>query len=503
MECWSDASVAITSSINLPQTRTLDGSNATHPQDAIDASAVNEIVDKQQAPRSFVAAREDVTFAENRAAARLGTRLGRSTTVMVGLTLLASITNYGSNVIFSRLLSPASYGDFTALIAFSVIAAVPTGAAQTVVAERIAVLLTEGEHDRARYLIRHAVAHIGMIALTLGLLYAACIPLIKPMLGLQAIGPAIALAPLLVLSFFLPVAYGVLQGMERFIALGAIMLIVAISRVVIGVPWTLAGGGAGGPLFGQALGCLLAVGATVYLLRRYLLRRGTGAARTGLRRRPDRRTLAAGGVFIAFALISNLDVLLAKLLLSAHAAGEYAALATVEKIIIFVPGAVAIVMVPSAAKAMRVDGSARHVLRLASLLVAGITLLVAVPAVLAPHLLLQLMFGREYVNAASGVPPIVCAGAGLALLYLLVAYTVAIQDRRWVWLLAGGVALQVASIGALHSSPAQVATVQACVVALVLIVNECVFHPILRVGRRTAAVRRPPATRDLDGRVAP
>jgi O-antigen/teichoic acid export membrane protein len=460
---------------------------------------VNVIVDKQQASASLDSAHTGQTVPARWTAARLGTRLGRATTVMVGLTLLASVTNYGSNIIFSRLLSPASYGDFTALIAFSVIVAVPTGAAQTVVAERIAVLLANGEHDQARYLIRHAVAHIGMIALIVGLVYAACIPLIKPALGLQTVGPAIALAPLLVLSFFIPVAFGVLQGMERFVALGAVMLAVAISRVAIGVPWTLAGGGAGGPLIGQALGCLLVMGATVYLLRRYLLRHGTGAARAGLRRRPDRRTLAAGGVFIAFALISNLDVLLAKLLLSAHAAGEYAALVTVEKIVIFLPGAVAVVMVPSAAKARHVDGSAGRVLRIAALLVAVTTLLVAVPAALTPHLVLRLMFGPKYVSAAAGVLPIVCAGAGLALLYLLVVYTVAIQDRRLVWLLTGGVVLQVASIGALHASPAQIAIVQACVVGLVLIANECVFHPILRATNRRLHGAPP---RDLDGWVA-
>jgi uncharacterized membrane protein HdeD (DUF308 family) len=63
---------------------------------------------------------------------------------------------------------------------------------------------------------------------------------------------------------------------------------------------------------------------------------------------------------------------------------------------------------------------------------------------------------------------------------LLVVYTVAIQDRRWVWLLAVGVVFQVASILALHSSPVEIATVQACVVGIVLLANELLFHPILR-----------------------
>lgn len=445
--------------------------------DASDVSAMSESVAGSRPIPLLAAGSPESALAQ----APTATRITRATSVMIGLTLIASVTNYGSNIIFSRLLSPASYGDLTALLAFSVIATVPTGAAQTIVAGRVATLMAQGEHDRMRYLIRHATAHVATIALVLGALYALCIPLLKPVLGLQTLGPAIALAPLLVLSLFIPVAYGVLQGTERFAVLGAMMLVIALARIAIGVPWTLAGGGgAGGPLFGQALGCLLVLVATAYLARGHLLRGGTGAARSGLRRRPDRRTLAAGGAFIGFALISNLDVLMAKLLLSAHAAGEYAALATVEKSVLFLPGAVAIVMVPSAAKAMHLDGAAGRVLRIAALLVALTTLLVAVPAALAPHTLLRLMFGARYVGVAAGVLPIVCAGACLAVLYLLAVYTVAIGDRRLVWLLAGGVVVQVSAIAALHSSPVQIATVQACVIALLLIVNECAFHPILR-----------------------
>jgi O-antigen/teichoic acid export membrane protein len=420
----------------------------------------------------------------------IGRTMGRATSAMVLLTLFASITNYGSNIVFSRLLSPASYGDLTALFAFVVIASVPTGAAQTVVAERLAVLKSEGRDDRVRYLIRHATAHVATIAIVLGLVYLACVPLVKSALGLQAIGPALALAPLLIVTFFLPVAYGVLQGMERFVALGFLMLAVAASRIVIGVPWTLAGGGAGGPLIGQAAGTVLAVLGAAWLVRRFVIGRGTGAASSGLRRRPDRRALAAGGAFIAFAIISNLDILMAKLLLSPDAAGQYAALVTIEKIVIFLPGAVAVVMVPSAAKAMSAEGSAARVLRIAALLVAATTLIVAVPAAVAPHLLLRTMFGARYDAAAGGVLPIVCAGTGLALLYLLVVYTVAIQDRRWVFLLAAGVGVQVIAIAALHSSPIEIATVQACVIALVLIVNELIFHPVLRAERLAVSLSR-------------
>jgi O-antigen/teichoic acid export membrane protein len=411
-------------------------------------------------------------------------RLGRATSVMVVLTLLASALNYGSSIVFSHLMSTAQYGDLSALLAFTVVAAVPTGAAQTIVAQRVAVLTAQGKSDDIRYLIRHATAHVFALAVVVGLVYTACIPLVKSALGLQAIGPALALAPLLVLTLFVPVTYGILQGMERFVLLGLMMLVVAGSRLAFGIPWTVAGGGAGGPLFGQALGTIVALLVIAWMIREFLLGRGTGAATRGILRRPDRRALAAGGAFTGFALISNLDLILAKLLMSANDAGVYAALVTIEKIIIFLPGAIAVVMVPTAAKARMAEQSAAHVLRLAAVLVVATSLVVAVPAAVAPHLVLKVMFGQKYVAAAGGVLPIVCAGALLALVYLLVVYTVAIGDRRCVWLLGFGVLLQICAIIAFHHSPVEVATVQASVVIVVLIVNELLFHPVLRRDRR-------------------
>src|SRR4051794_9735040 len=156
---------------------------------------------------------------------------------MVVLTSAASAVNYASNLLFSRLLSPASFGDLTALLALSVILAVPTGAAQTVIAARVACHVADGNQRNVRYLARHALAHVGLIASVVTLAYIACIPVVKSVLDLQAIGPAIALAPLVWVMFMLPVVLGFLQGLDRFVAFGVLSLGVAVSRPAIGVPW--------------------------------------------------------------------------------------------------------------------------------------------------------------------------------------------------------------------------------------------------------------------------
>lgn len=401
---------------------------------------------------------------------------------MFALTLAANATNYASNLIFGRLLTPASYGELTALLSLTVILAVPAGAAQIVVADKLAEMTAAGRGDRVNWLARYASGHIIVISIAVGVVYGACIPLLIELLDLQAPGPAIAALPLLVTTLLLPVAYGFLQGLERFYALGVATLGVAAGRVVFGVPWASAGGGAGGALAGQAIATAVVVVAITWLLRDRLKRDGTGAGRAGALRRPDSRALLASGAFIAFALLSNLDVLLAKAILSPDESGQYAALATIGKMILFLPTAIALVMVPNAARA-RQGGDQAAVLRVAGLITAGVGILVVIPAALEPSLLLKLMFGNEYTDAASGVLPMALAGAGLGVINLLVIYTVAMQDRRWPLLLLAGIALQIPAILLLGESPTQIATVQCLVVFVVLVVNELVFHPILRAER--------------------
>ncbi len=413
--------------------------------------------------------------------------MGKGASLMVMLTLVGSAVNYSSNLVFSRLLKPASYGDLTALLALLVVITIPTGAAQTVIAERVASYRAKGRFDRVGYLIRYAFAHVTVIAIAVGVLYTLSIPLIVDLLDLQATGPAIALAPLVMLTFLLPVAMGTLQGMDRYLAYGSMLLAIAVSRVAFGVPWALSpAGGSGGALAGQALGVGVVLVCACWLLRGDLIiRRGTGAATSGLRRKPDARAVSASLAFIAFAVISNLDILMAKLFLPSKEVGLYAALSTIGKVVMFLPGAVAVVMVPNAARARHSSRDAGRVLRIAAMLVVVTTVIAAVPAALQPELVIRTMFGADYLGATNGVLPIVCAGAGMALLYLLVIYSVAIEDRRWSMLIGAGILLQITGITLFHDSPTQIAVVQAVVAGAVLLGNELAFHRLLMAPRDT------------------
>ena len=398
---------------------------------------------------------------------------------MVVLAQAANVLNYASNLVFSRILEPVGFGELTALLAFALVLAVPLAAAQTVVAERIAVAHAAGDEDRVRYLVRHALGHVATLGAIVGIVYVALIPVIQDVLDIREPGPVIALAPFVVANFVQVVALGALQGTERFAAFGWVLFGGAASRLLFGVPWAVGGGGAGGAIAGQAVGLIAVLAVVGFSSRRWLLPRGTGAATAGIRRRPDLAAVGAMAAYVAYAVLANLDLVLARLYLDPTAAGLYAALSTVAKVAIFLPSALAMLMVPSAAKA-RDLGNSGAILRRTARLAALTAALVVVPCLLAPGLVLDVMFGSDYSDARSGVLPSALAGVALALLYVVCTYSVTVRDVHWIRLLIAGVALQVGLISLFHDSPAEVATMQAIACWAVLLANEVTFHSLLR-----------------------
>jgi O-antigen/teichoic acid export membrane protein len=406
-------------------------------------------------------------------------RLTRGVTVLSALSVVAGVLNYGSNIIFARLLKVSAYGDLTSLLSLFVVISVPLAAAQTRVAERTAAHTAAGDHERVRVVLRHAQAHMATLGVVATVLYCALIPLIVSALSLTNAMSAVALAAMIFIGFMFPALQGALQGLERWVVFGAVGLALGVGRLVFGVPLALLTGGAGGAIAGQALGMLVVLVAVVWVLRDQLRRGAGGAARSGIRRRPDVRGVSAGAAFVLFAVIANCDVVFAKLWMSPTEAGHYAALSTIGKIITYLPAAVAVVFVPSAAATSGHPERRARVLQGAALLVGAISLLAMIPAAADPHLLVRVMFGHSYASIAGGVVPIVVAGGGLALLYLLVTFSVVIDDRRWALLLVLGVTMQALGIGLFHASVTQVATVQAATVVTLLLINELGFHALI------------------------
>ena len=331
---------------------------------------------------------------------------------------LANALGYVLTVAGARLLGPEEFGAFGALLALLIVGNVAALAGQATTARAVA----RGEAVTPS--VRSGLA----LAVTVGVGLAALSPALAAFLELDSVVPALGAAVSIAALTATAPALGIVQGRERFRALGVLVAGQAALRVVGGLvgmavrPTTsaaLVGMAAG--LVVAALGAWMVARPPVYPGGRHTL----GAAM--------RAALASGAMLLGFIVLTNADVVLARHVLTAEASGLYAAGSIFSKIAFWLPQFVPLIAFPAMTDPRRRRGAVRlgllAVFACGGLLVAG-TAVLAEPAV-------AIVAGYKYAELSPWVAGFTALGALLAIAQLLVYAHLASGDRMTtmvVWL---------------------------------------------------------------------
>ncbi len=174
------------------------------------------------------------------------------------------------------------------------------------------------------------------------------------------------------------------------------------------------------------------------------------------------------------ALLTNLDVVVAKLALSDQAAGEYGAVAVLARSVVLVPQAVSIVLLPRVA-ARRTEGRDTGPLLAAAV---GITLLVGGLATLGAALLedpiVRLTYGADYLEGASLLAPLAAASTLLGAIIVLVNHHAGRAADGYIWAIGPISLLLPLFFIPLHGSGAQIILADAIVYVIALAVHEVI-----------------------------
>lgn len=327
--------------------------------------------------------------------AATGSAVAGMTMVTVGA-MTASLASYLLHLPASRWLGPAGYGEFASLLAAQLVLAVPALALQTVVARETVHGSTAGELRRLGYRCAALAAALAVVL----------VPVVAWALdtSLAATLGSLVTAPLLVL---LAAEQGLLQGRGRFGELSIVLAAAGIAKVAPAVAVLAAGGGPGAALLAGAAGTgVVAVGAAL------IVGRGDFGPVPDAPHTPGlAAVLRASQVQLALIAMTSLDLLLARMMLDADAAGLYALGAVATKIAFWLPQAVGVVLYPQMADPAR-SGAA---VRTALIVLVGLgAVLVAGAALCAP--LVPLLVGDAYAPVQSLLWIFALQGACLAVL---------------------------------------------------------------------------------------
>lgn len=379
-----------------------------------------------------------------------------------------NLCNYLFHALASRSLGPAEYGALVSMLALLTVLGIPSQALQTVMARRVSVAEAAGRPSQAVLktstpqtgaLARQLLLRVLLAGAMLGLVLILVRRPLADFFRLSSAWPLVAVGLTIVVMLATPVLRGVLQGLQRFGQLGANLLADGLGRLLFGGLLLALGAGAAGAVSASAAGCALALVLAAAALRPlFAAPAGGKAGQPPVFADAYAELLPVTAVFGAFLLLSTLDVLAVKHFFPPESAGYYSATSMVGKAFLFLPLAVANVLFPKVS-ARRAQSRPAFPLLRHSLIITGLALLACAALAwwLAPWVVWTL-FGRAFVQplTLTLVRGFGLAFTPLALVYLLIQYHLAAENRRFLWLLAADLPVLLAGLILFHADLPQV-----------------------------------------------
>jgi O-antigen/teichoic acid export membrane protein len=333
---------------------------------------------------------------------------------------------YLINIVATRSLGTSGYGELASLLTVTVIMSIPALALQSWTARTTA----QGGDARS---ILSTTAIMSVLA---AVLTGVVVLLIAPHIDTDPVPGAVSAALLVAPLVWLSAAQGFLQGNSRLLRFALVILLGGVGRLVGGLAGLALGVGAWPVVWGIGLATVVVAGVA------WALALGqTPAHHTRATWRPVVRIAVATG---AMWVLANVDILLARVALSGHESGLYAAGALITRAVQFAPQFVVL----SVFAALTDARTTRRVLATAAAKMLLIGLSASVVLVVAGPTLVPLVFGDAFSYIGKVAWLFALLGTLLAVNQLLVAQRVARHDEvvsGVVWLgaavLCGGVLL--------------------------------------------------------------
>ncbi len=398
--------------------------------------------------------------------------------MMVAVTL-ASALNYLFTIIMTRMLeAKGAFSSFNSMNSIFLIVIMGALSVQTVITKYVAEFEVTGAREKVRLLLRRFTWWLFLLGAGIIVVSVAVAWPLAGVLNLESPAYVIILGTSLAITMFMTLPGGLLQGEERWLALGGVQISNAGLRIVFGVVLVALGLGVYGALSAATLAGLLVAGAVIYFYRSMF--RGPVVEDPSFK--PSSALWSLVPVALAIFLVifmTQIDVVLAKALKGAVMADRYSYAAVAGKAVLFFPEGVSLVMFPRVS-AMRERGEpTRRVLALS--LAAAAALVGAVVAFYAifPGFTATFFAGDngKYIvglQGPGGINFVVLFGlvmAVFALVKLLAFYHLALERKAFIAIYAAAAALEVAGIFLFHRTLPDILVVMLVVGGVLLALN--------------------------------
>ncbi len=378
--------------------------------------------------------------------------MARHGMLMAAFVAMAGLFDYLYQLSMSIMLTPEQYGTLFSLISLFMIVSVCSQGVQTSIAKFSSKFKAENKPARINYLWRVSLKRTIFIGLLLFIVLVLLSPLVSGFLKVDNNWYSIILFSCFILAFALPVNWGVLQGMQRFWSLGFSRVLWSFLKLSLGILLVYLGFAIYGALLPLLLTTIIVFLLTLFTLKSLTLAGNEKVELVGLSSYTGLALLAIA----CFAVLTNIDVILAKHYLSPENAGNYSAISVLGRIAFYAPYGVAIAMFPKISELFEKGAEHRSVLRKSMLLTLFIAGGVIMVYGLFPNFVVTGLFGGKYPFITPHLFRYGLAMLFFAVSFLLINYLLALNQTKVAYALLATTAFQVGLIVFFHSGIAQI-----------------------------------------------
>lgn len=362
----------------------------------------------------------------------------RSSSFLAVCIMVTNVATYGFQIIAARILGPGQYGGVASMMSLLLVVGVVQLGMQATASRRVTE--TPGQE---RAIERTVLRATYRAAIVVGVVMLVASPLVWRVLRLDSIYPALLVAVCAVPLTVMGGQAGVLQGERRWLGLAMVYLALGIPRVIVTTAAMWIRPTEGAAMAGVALAQFAPAVVGWWVLRR----RGDTDAKPGPVKPVVVEMLHGSFALLGFFALSNVDILIARNVLSDHVSGLYAGGLILTKAVLFLPQFVVIIAFPS----MSAEASRRSALVKSLALVGGLGACAIAGSWLLSWLAMIFIGGPDYAEIEGLLWVFAILGMVLSVLQLLVYSVLARRSRLSAYLLWIAVAAALA-LGAMQTT---------------------------------------------------
>ena len=405
-------------------------------------------------------------------------RLVRGGGMLGAATLVINAGNYLLNVLLGRWLTPAEFSDANLMVTLMFTIASVALCLQLAASRSVHAGLRgdtglpgdtglRGDAGRAARFGQRLHTWAWQAGVLIGAGLAVPAPLWREVFNTGSAAPFVILGIGIPAFLVQSVGRGVMQGNARFGPLAATYLVEMLVRVGVAVLLVHAGAGVVGATAGLTVSFVAG-----WLTVRLLAGEHAGllaGKHAGLLADPADPAEMAGlraylgsvsVLLVGQVVVSNADILVAKMFLAPHEAGRYAAVALVGRAVFVLSWSVAIVVFPAAAQRHAMGTAAGRLLGGALGAIAGIGAVCVAGAWLVGDLVLRVVLGPEYAGLSAPLTAYAVVTTLFALAHMVASYSLASGRVVESWLVLTAAVVQTVLLLLMHGSIGQLIAAQ-------------------------------------------